>query len=87
MPRRAGLYRFGEVMSGVLLLVAAFCLGAGIASSVYSRKIKRQAREQSEYWQRYWHDHYYEIRQTGLTREQMDRMHRLYVDESRANDV
>lgn len=75
------------MMSAVLLLLAAGFIGAAITASILSRKHKRQLKAQSEYWQQYWHDHYYEIRQTGLTKEQMERMHRLYVDSAKSNDL
>lgn len=71
----------------VCLLIGFAFFGAAITASILTRKHKKQAKFQSDYWQKYWYDHYYEIRQTGLTQEQMERMHRLYVSDGKSNDV
>ena len=65
-------------MSALLLLLSAGCLGGAITAFILTRKHKRQLKQQSEYWEAYWYDHFDQIRQTGLTREQMERLHRLY---------
>lgn len=74
-------------MGAILLLLAAGFFGASITASILTRKYKKQVKQQSDYWQTYWHDHYYEIRQTGLTKEQMERLHALYVDQAKRNDL
>ena len=65
-------------MGALFLLLAAACLGGAVVASYLTRKYKKQLKQQSDYWQLYWYDHFDEIRQTGLTREQMERMHSLY---------
>lgn len=77
----------GDCMSALLLLLSAAFFGAGITASILSRKYKKQVKQQSDYWKSYWYDHFYEIRQTGLTKEQMERMHALYVDNAKRNDL
>ena len=72
------------MVSAVLFLLAAFFLGASVSASFLTRKHKKHLKQQSEYWQSYWYDHFDDIRQTGLTREQMERLHGLY---SRPNDM
>lgn len=62
-------------------------LGASITALFMSAGRKKQAKLHSQYWEKYWYDHFYEIRQTGLTQEQMERMHRLYVSDGKSNDV
>lgn len=71
-------------MGALILLLAAACIGGAIVAAVLTRKHKKQLKQQSDYWQTYWYDHFDEIRQTGLTREQMERMHRLY---NKSNDM
>lgn len=71
-------------MSAVLLLLAAAFFGAAINTALLSRHHKKELRKQSEYWKTYWYDHFEEIRQTGLSREQMERLHALY---DKSNDM
>lgn len=72
-------------MISLLLMFLAFAfLGAAVAASILTRKYKKQLKQQSDYWQAYWYDHFDDIRQTGLTREQMERLHGLY---NRSNDL
>lgn len=66
------------MLSAILLLVSAFCFGAALTASILSRKYKKQLQVKSDYWQTYWYNHFEDIRQTGLTREQMERLHALY---------
>ena len=72
------------MFSAIMLLLAAFFLGASVTASVLTRKYKKQLKQQSDYWQSYWYGHFDEIRQTGLTRDQMERLHGLY---SHPNDM
>lgn len=67
------------MISGILFLLASFFLGASISASVLTRKYKKQLKQQSDYWQTYWYGHFDDIKQTGLTREQMERLHSLYT--------
>ena len=67
------------MISAYLLLLASFCVGGSVVASVLTRKHKKQLKQQSDYWQSYWYDHFEEIRQTGLSREQMERLHSLYT--------
>ena len=68
----------GDYMTALLLLLSAGCFGGAITASILTRKHKRDLKRQSDYWQAYWYDHFDQIRQTGLTREQMERLHGLY---------
>ena len=72
------------MISAYLLLLGSACFGGAFVASILTRKHKKQLKQQSDYWQSYWYDHFYEIRQTGLSKEQMERLHKLY---SHPNDM
>lgn len=66
-------------MSAILILLAFFCFGAALAAALVDRSYKKKKEYHSDYWQSYWYDHFDEIRQTGLSRDQMERLHKLYT--------